>query len=100
MNIYTNYGRKTEVVIAPGKTVTLTLKEASDFLELGARIDAEAPTSVAGGSSDGRVTVNGNPINVNSSTDMYYTISAKDNKIIKITNNTDKLIAITNLKLK
>ena len=32
MNIYTNYGRKTEVVIAPGKTVTLTLKEASDFL--------------------------------------------------------------------
>ena len=76
MNIYTNYGRKTEVVIAPGKTVTLTLKEASDFLELGARIDAEAPTSVAGGSSDGRVTVNGNPINVNSSTDMYYTISA------------------------
>ena len=100
MNIYTNYGRKTEVVIAPGKTVTLTLKEASDFLELGARIDAEAPTSVAGGSSDGRVTVNGNPINVNSSTDMYYTIGAKDNKIIKITNNTDKLIAITNLKLK
>ena len=100
MNIYTNYGRKTEVVIAPGKTVTLTLKEASDFLELGARIDAEAPTSVAGGSSDGTVTVNGNPINVNSSTDMYYTISAKDNKIIKITNNTDKLIAITNLKLK
>lgn len=100
MNIYTNYGRKTEVVIAPGKTVILTLKEASDFLELGARIDAEAPTSVAGGSSDGTVTVNGNPINVNSSTDMYYTISAKDNKIIKITNNTDKLIAITNLKLK
>lgn len=100
MNIYTNYGRKTEVVIAPGKTVTLTLKEASDFLELGARIDAEAPTSVAGGSSDGTVTVNGNPINVNSSTDMYYTISAKDNKIIKITNNTDKLIAITNLKFK
>ena len=100
MNIYTNYGRKTEVVIAPGKTVTLTLKEASDFLELGARIDAEAPTSVAGGSSDGTVTVNGNPINVNSSTDMYYTISAKDNKIIKITNNTDKLIAINNLKFK
>ena len=100
MNIYTNYGRKTEVVIAPGKTVTLTLKEASDFLELGARIDAEAPTSVAGGSSDGTVTVNGNPINVNSSTDMYYTISADSNNQITITNNTNKLIAITNLKLK
>lgn len=100
MNIYTNYGRKTEVVIAPGKTVTLTLKEASSFLELGARIDAEAPTSVAGGSADGTVTVNGNPINVNSSTDMYYTISADSSNTIKITNNTNKLIAITNLKLK
>ena len=98
MNIYTNYGRKTEVVIAPGKTVTLTLSQLSSFLELGARIDAVSPLAV--GSADGTVTVNGNPINVNSSTDMYYTISAKDNKIIKITNNTDKLIAITNLKLK
>ena len=98
INEYTNYGRKTEVVIAPGKTVTLTLANPSSFLELGARIDAVSP--LEGGSADGKVTVNENPINVNSSTDMYYTISAKDNKIIKITNNTDKLIAITNLKLK
>lgn len=100
MNEYTNYGRKTEVVIAPGKTVTLTLANSSSFLELGARIDAEAPTSVAGGSADGAVTVNGNPINVNSSTDMYYTITADSSKVITITNNINKLIAITNLKLK
>lgn len=100
INEYTNYGRKTEVVIAPGKTVTLTLEKASSFLELGARIDAEAPKSVEGGSADGKVTVNGNPINVNSSTDMYYTISADSSNTIEITNNTNKLIAITNLKLK
>ena len=100
LNEYTNYGRKTEVVIAPGKTVTLKLANASSFLELGARIDASAPESVAGGSEDGKVTVNGNTINVNSSTDMYYTISADTNNNIEITNNTDKLIAITNLKLK
>ena len=100
MNEYTNYGRKTEVVIAPGKTVTLTLANSSSFLELGARIDADAPESVAGGSSDGKVIVNGNPINVNSSTDMYYTISANSSNAIEITNNTNKLIAITNLKLK
>lgn len=100
INEYTNYGRKTEVVIAPGKTVTLKLTNASSFLELGARIDAAAPSTVAGGSSDGKVTVNGKPINVNSSTDMYYTISADTNNNIEITNNTDKLIAITNLKLK
>ena len=95
---YTNYGRKTEVVIAPGKTVTLTLTNPSSFLELGARIDAVSP--LKGGSADGKVTVNGNPINVNSSTDMYYTISADSSNTIKITNNTNKLIAITNLKLK
>lgn len=95
---YTNYGRKTEVVIAPGKTVTLTLANPSSFLELGARIDAVSP--LEGGSADGKVTVNGNPINVNSSTDMYYTISADSSNTIKITNNTNKLIAITNLKLK
>lgn len=100
LNEYTNYGRKTEVVIAPGKTVTLKLANASSFLELGARIDASAPESVAGGSEDGKVTVNGNTINVNSSTDMYYTISADTNNNIEIINNTDKLIAITNLKLK
>ena len=98
MNEYTNYGRKTEVVIAPGKTVTLTLTNPSSFLELGARIDAVSP--LEGGSADGKVTVNGNPINVNSSTDMYYTISADSSNTIKITNNTNKLIAITNLKLK
>ena len=98
MNEYTNYGRKTEVVIAPGKTVTLTLSQLSSFLELGARIDAVSPLAV--GSADGTVTVNGNPINVNSSTDMYYTISADSNNQITITNNTNKLIAITNLKLK
>lgn len=46
------------------------------------------------------MTVNGNPINVNSSTDMYYTISADSSNTIEITNNTNKLIAITNLKLK
>ena len=100
MNIYTNYGRKTEVVIAPGKTVTLKLSKESPFLELGARIDAEAPTSVDGGNEKGAVIVNGKPINVNSSTDMYYTISADSSNTIEITNNTNKLIAITNLKLK
>ena len=55
MNEYTNYGRKTEVVIAPGKTVTLTLSQLSSFLELGARIDAVSPLAV--GSADGTVTV-------------------------------------------
>lgn len=100
INEYTNYGRKTEVVIAPGKTVTLNLANSSSLLQLGARIDAQAPETVAGGSADGKVTVNGNSINVNSSTDMYYTISADSQNNIVITNNTDKLVAITNLKIK
>lgn len=101
MTEYKTYGRKTEVVVAPGKTVTITLKNTSGYskVQLGARIDATVPTNITGGSSTGKVRVNNDNIDIKSSTDMYYTVKVKDNGEIVITNNTDKLLALTKLKL-
>lgn len=100
LNIYKNYGRKTEVIIAPDQEVSIKLNKSYGLVQLGARIDALAPNSVAGGDANGSVTANGSPIGINSSTDMYYTISSTDNGLINIKNNTSKLISITKLKLK
>jgi len=100
LNIYKNYGRKTEVIIAPDQEVSIKLNKSYGLVQLGARIDALAPNSVSGGDANGSVTANGSPIGINSSTDMYYTISSMDNGLINIKNNTSKLISITKLKLK
>ena len=100
MDEYTTYGRKTEVVIAPGDSITLTLKDTTyNKVQLGARIDAAVPANITGGSADGKVLINSDNINIKSSTDMYYTVKVKDNGEIKITNNTNKLLALTKLKL-
>lgn len=105
MTEYKTYGRKTEVVVAPGKTVTITLKNTSGYssgyskVQLGARIDATVPTNITGGSATGKVQINDDNIDIKSSTDMYYTVKVKDNGEIVITNNTDKLLALTKLKL-
>lgn len=105
MTEYKTYGRKTEVVVAPGKTVTITLKNTSkntsgySKVQLGARIDATVPTNITGGSATGKVQINDDNIDIKSSTDMYYTVKVKDDGEIVITNNTDKLLALTKLKL-
>lgn len=106
MSEYTTYGRKTEVVVAPGKTVTLTLKDANLYskVQLGARIDAAIPSVIEGVDlskidANGKVLVNEEEKDIKSSTDMYYTVKVKDNGEIKITNNTNKLLALTKLKL-
>lgn len=105
MTEYTTYGRKTEVVVAPGSSVTLTLKNASEYskVQLGARIDAAIPSVIDGVDSskvnaNGKVLVNNEEINIKSSTDMYYTVKVVDGKLV-ITNNTNKLLALTKLKL-
>lgn len=105
MTEYTTYGRKTEVVVAPGSSVTLTLKNASKYskVQLGARIDAAIPSVIDGVdlskvNTNGKVLVNNEEINIKSSTDMYYTVKIVDGKLV-ITNNTNKLLALTKLKL-
>ena len=105
MNEYTTYGRKTEVVVAPGSSVILTLNNASEYskVQLGARIDAAIPSVIDGVdlskiNANGKVLVNNEEINIKSSTDMYYTVNFVDGKLV-ITNNTNKLLALTKLKL-
>lgn len=102
---YTKYGRKNEVVVAPGKSITIKLNNTAITTHLGARIDASAPSSVMSEvpdnmKLDGKVYVNGNDLGLNSSTDMYYKVIPNNKNEITIVNKTNKLIALTNLKLK
>lgn len=102
---YTKYGRKNEVVVAPGKSITIKLNNTAMTTHLGARIDASAPSSVMSDvpenmELDGKVYVNENDLGLNSSTDMYYKVIPNNKNEITIVNKTNKLIALTNLKLK
>ncbi|WP_455544008.1 vWA domain-containing protein [Intestinibacter sp.] len=98
---FTTYGRKTEVVVAPGDSITIALKNIKNYskVELGARIDAAVPSNITGGSATGSVLVNDENILVKSSTDMYYTVKFNNNGQLVITNNTNKLLSLTKLKL-
>lgn len=99
---YTTYGRKTEVVLAPEQSITISLKDKSNIptkVDLGARIDASVPSNITGGSEYGKLSVNSKDITLKSSTDMYYTVLFNDNGQLVITNNTNKLVALTKLKL-
>ena len=99
---YTTYGRKSEVVLAPNGSITITLNNLNkkySKVELGARIDAAVPSNITGGSEDGKLDVNGNLISLKSSIDMYYAVSFNNQGQLVITNNTNKLVALTKLKL-
>ena len=97
---YSTYGRKREVAIAPGGTVTLSgFKEGISVKQIGMRTNAVAPDEFKLENANGKVDVNGKEINLNSATDMYYNVTVKDGKLV-ITNNTNYIITLTNLKLK
>ncbi len=97
---YSTYGRKREVAIAPGGTVTLSgFKQGISVKQIGMRTNAVAPDEFKLENANGKVDVNGKEINLNSATDMYYNVTVKDGKLV-ITNNTNYIITLTNLKLK
>lgn len=96
---YSRYGRKREVAIAPGGIVTLSGLDANSVKQIGMRTNAVAPDEFKLENANGKVDVNGKEINLNSATDMYYNVTVKDGKLV-ITNNTDYIITLTNLKLK
>lgn len=101
---YTTYGRKTEVVLAPEQSITIELKDKQSIptkAEVGARIDANVPESIEYDSSNvsDKLSVNDTNITLKSSTDMYYTVSFNEQGQLVITNNTNKLVALTKLKL-
>lgn len=97
---YSTYGRKREVAVAPGGTVTISgFKGGISVKQIGMRTNAVAPDNFKLTNPKGTVDINGEEINLNSATDMYYNVTVKDGKLV-ITNNTNYIITLTNLKLK
>lgn len=97
---YSTYGRKREVAIAPGGTVTLSgFKDGISVKQIGMRTNAVAPDNFKLQNTKGVVDINGKEISLNSATDMYYNVTVKEGKL-EITNNTNYIITLTNLKLK
>ena len=96
---YSRYGRKREVAIAPGGIVTLSGLDADSVKQIGMRTNALAPNNFKLKEATGIVDINGKEIRLNSATDMYYNVTVKGGKLV-ITNNTNYIITLTNLKLK
>lgn len=97
---YSTYGRKREVAIAPGDSVTLSGFAANTSVkQIGMRTNSEALEEFKIANPTGKVKVNDTEINLTSATDMYYNVTVKDGKLV-ITNNTNYIITLTNLKLK
>lgn len=86
---YNKYGCKTETYLPAGKSLTLTLDQDYSNIQLGLKASM----------SGAKYTINdGEEKQINSSTDMYYKVSA-NNKTIKITNTSDAMLEITSLKV-
>ena len=86
---YTRYGCKTETYLPAGKSLTLTLDQDYKNIQLGLKSSEKGATYTING---------GDTRNIKSSTDMYYKVTAEDNKI-KITNTSNAMIEITALKV-
>ena len=86
---YTRYGCNTETYLPAGKSLTLTLDQDNSNIQLGLKSSVNGATYTIN---------NGATRNINSSTDMYYKVTAKDKKIT-ITNTSKAMIEITALKV-
>ncbi len=88
---YKNYGPKNEVYLATGQGIAFKLSNMSNVV--GVHIGLK--------SADGKavsVAVNGKTIGVNSSTEMYYAVTASDGKIV-IVNNGTGIVSVTSVKV-
>lgn len=86
---YTRYGCKTETYLPAGKSLTLTLDQDYSNIQLGLKSSVKDATYTIN---------NGATRNINSSTDMYYKVTANNRKIT-ITNTSNAMIEITALKV-
>lgn len=92
---YKNYGPKNEVYLGNGQGVAFTLENAASFsdVQLGIKL-------ASSGTDAGQVTVNDKVIDINSATDMYYSIKdviGADGRVV-IVNTGNGLISLTVLK--
>ena len=89
---YESYGPNNEVYLSKGQSITFTLGSV-DFadIQLGASLTGSAASTI---------TVNGTTIQLDSATNLYYSIknAIGTGKVVTITNTGDGMVALTNLK--
>lgn len=89
---YESYGPNNEVYLSKGQSITFALGSV-DFadIQLGASLTGSAASTI---------TVNGTTIQLDSATNLYYSIknAIGTDKVVTITNTGDGMVALTNLK--
>ncbi len=89
---YESYGPNNEVYLSKGQSITFALGSV-DFadIQLGASLTGSAASTI---------TVNGTTIQLDSATNLYYSIknAIGTDKVVTITNTGDGMVALTNLR--
>ncbi len=97
---YQKNSPKNEIYLDEGETITFTLTSTAQQPGTKLWVGLSAPDD---GKNTGRVKINGTEVPVNSAVDTYYEITAEmlegRNGSVTITNTTDSLISVTNLKI-
>lgn len=88
---YANIGPNNEVYLAKNQAISFKLPESIDSLKE-IQIGAKSPNGGA------VMTVNKETFNINTATEMYYTIAATGG-LVTITNTGDEILSLTNLKI-
>lgn len=89
---YANFGPNNEVYLANGQAISFKVPENDKIASI--QIGAKAPS----GTVAKMVVNNGKPIELNTATEMYYTVSSTDGQFT-ITNTGDGILSLTNLKI-
>ena len=89
---YANYGPNNEVYLANGQAITFKVPANEQIASI--QIGAKAPS----GTVAKMVVNNGKPIELNTATEMYYTVSSTDGQFT-ISNTGDGILSLTNLKI-
>lgn len=89
---YANFGPNNEVYLANGQAISFKVPENDKIASI--QIGAKAPS----GTVAKMVVNNGKPIELNTATEMYYTVSSTDGQFT-ISNTGDGILSLTNLKI-
>ena len=90
---YKNYGPNNEVYLANGQAISFNVptNDQIDTVQIGAKVPAGTVTAM---------NVNGQPVTIaGSATEMYYQLNVTSGSSVVITNNSDGILSLTNLKI-
>lgn len=99
---YKNVGPNNEVYLAKGQSIAFNIPYNADLETV--QVGMKAPNGETNVKVGGTTTLAAKDITIKTATDMYYDITGTltlsgDKYIVVITNNTDNIISITNLKM-